>query len=385
MTAGSSSDDQEECRIQYRSRFSDAGGSTDSAETVCEAIQDGAFAKWYRERQVAQNILNGNPYFNGPGEVRNPKRHSPGSLLQCQRKTSYSELNSPEETENPDGIYWFGSRFEEDIVLPFLQDAVTGTEEYITNSMWVDFTAETDAGDLRIKGATDPVIVSRSYEPLLLFEIKTKRSVKNRSKPDRRHRAQVHAYMKGLSENYDRNVSEAIILYGGRTNFDIRTFQVEFDPWFWREVVLSWAKVQTEYRLDDELPPADPEQDWECDYCSYRERCGKGDREFIDTGPTGLLPRYGGYPRVKLIEYLDAHDAALTPTLAYKYPELVEEYNVLDWTCDRCDTAYLWDTIEWDGDVTSPPRCPKCADLETTSLLSAPSPSDQPIEGNNAE
>ncbi|MFC6874124.1 CRISPR-associated protein Cas4 [Halobellus marinus] len=342
-----------------------------------DRISTDSFDKWYKERQYRQNILEGTHYFNGPGKITPPRRLSPSKLLQCHRKTVYKQRNAPEESGDPTGIYWFGTEFEEQIIVPFLQEAVVGQREYVANSLWVDYTVETDAGELRIKGATDPVIVTADAEPVLLTEIKTRRSIENTNAPSRRHKAQTHAYLKGLSEKYDRSISEAVILYGSRTTFDIKPFRIEFDPYFWRETVLNWAQNHAEYRLNDELPPAEPESSWECDYCSYSERCGKGQRQFDDIGPKGLLPGFTGYPREKLVEYLEAHDQAkLTPSLAHSHPDLADEYGALDWKCRGCGNSVAWDAIEWDGDTSKPPQCPECVNKGSTVLVD-PAPEEQ--------
>jgi hypothetical protein len=313
--------------------------SPDTGTRLAEGVSQTAFREWFQEREFARNIREGTPYFNGPSQVKKPTRHSPSRLLQCQRKTVYKELNATEETSDPNGRFWFGSRFEEDIILPFLQEAVTGEDEYVTNSLWIDFTVDSEVGDLRIKGSTDPVIVDEDSQPLLLFEIKTKRSVEDVKSPNRHHKAQAHAYMKGLSEEYSRTTSEAIILYGSRTSFDIKSFCIEFDPWFWRQTVLDWAETQSSYRVNEELPPATPEYDWECTFCPYQVRCGESNREYFDCEPTGLLPRYSAYPKQKLVDYLKAHDdAKLTPSRAHQYLSLVDEYGALGWRCRECGT-----------------------------------------------
>jgi CRISPR/Cas system-associated exonuclease Cas4 (RecB family) len=326
-------------------------------------------------------LKNGVPFFNGPPSITPPERHNPSSLLQCHRKATYQQQNAPEETQAPTGIYWIGSLFESDIIVPFLEKTVVEDNQYVTNSLWVDYTVSTDAGQLRIKGETDPVIVDADAEPLLLTEIKSKRSVENIQSPDTRHRAQAHAYMKGLSEKYDRTVTKATIIYGSRKTLDITAFEIEFDPFFWRDTVLEWAENQTTYRLRDDIPPAEPEQKWECDYCAYTHRCGKSNREFSDVGPTGLLPRFTGYPRPKLVDYLTTYKhAKLTPSLAYAYPKLAADNDVLDWLCRLCGATYQWDKVEWDRDVTAPPTCPGCSDDGRTGLLSGPNPADQPAE-----
>jgi len=354
---------------------------------LIDAITADAFDAWYRKREFKRNIRQGTPYFNGVSNIKPPERHSPSRLLQCHRKTYYSERNAPEESSDPRGIFWFGTHFEEEIIIPFLQDAIAGQDEYVTNSLWVDFTEDTAAGEPQIKGETDPVIVDRQSEPLVLSEIKTKRSLENVNEPNEHHRAQVSAYMRGLSEKYDREVTDAVIVYGSRTNLNIKAFHVEFDPAFWEERVLAWAEVQTTHQIQDDLPSVSPEQDWECEFCSYRERCGKGDLFFDDGGVTGLLPGFTDYPKQKVEEYLKAHSGAkLTPSLAYQYPDLAAGYGVFDWQCSQCGTTKPWNGPDWRPSSTTLPRCQSCAERGDSALLSAPAPADQPVErGKNNE
>jgi len=361
-----------------------SGKQTNDRRTPLERLIDRAdpeeFDRWYREREFANNIRQGTPYFNGPSNVSPPERHSPSKLLQCHRKQVYNRLNAPEETEDPEGIFWIGSRFEEDIVLPFLRQAVVGSNEYVTNSLWVDFKLQTDAGELRIKGETDPVIVDPDAVPILVTEIKTKPSIEDVDSPNTHHLAQVHAYLKGLSEEHESNITEALIIYVGRTNLNVRIFEVTFDPVFWTQTVVRWAKKQTTYRLNSKLPPAEPEQYWECSFCPYQERCGKGESEYSDVGAVGLLPGVRDYPREKVLKYLNGQDnAKLTPSLAHQYPELQQtyEFDVYRWECQSCGNTYPWDGLDWNPDATDLPRCPNCSGSEPIQLLSGPVPAEQ--------
>ena len=330
-----------------------------------------SFAEWYAEREFAQNIREGKPYFNGPSPVPDPERHASSNLLQCHRKIAYRQVNAPEEREPPEGIFWSGRLFEKDVVVPYLRDVIADEDTYVRNSMWIDDTVETPGGEVRFKGSTDPVIVDRQSEPLLVTEVKTKSSLDGLSEPNRHHRAQVHAYMHGLSAKYDRSVDEAVIVYGGRTSMDVRAFEEPFSAAFF-ERVLDWAATHTEYRESDVLPPADPEYGWECRFCSFKHRCGQSERPFEDIGYTGFLPLVADYPRERMVEYLDARTedgAKLTPTLAQEYPELAEEYAVHDWNCPCCESEYAWDAVEWDGDTANPPVCPACAEQSRLGTL----------------
>ncbi|TKX68887.1 Dna2/Cas4 domain-containing protein [Halorubrum sp. SP9] len=273
------------------------------------------------------------------------------------------------------GILWVGSRFEEDIVLPYLRDTVADDGLFVTNSLYVDFEIESDAGDLVVKGSTDPVVVDADGTPVLPTEVKTKNSLEYLDEPNEHHKAQLYAYMVGLSEKYDVNVKRGCLIYGARDSFDLEVFNVEFDEQFWQSTVVEWASEHTEYRLADELPPAVSRFGWECDFCAFRERCGKGERRHQDSSPEGLLPGFEEYPRKPLLEYLDAYDAKLTPSLAKRYPDLCQEYGVYDWSCDQCGTRAEWEFahLSRDGDRL----CPTCADSGQLVTLSDPSLSQQ--------
>lgn len=338
--------------------------STDP-ETLIDRIDGEEFAKWYREHEWAQNIREGQPYFNGPSPIPPPEKHSPSNLLQCHRKIYYQQANAPAEQEEPAGIFWTGTRFEEDVIMPYLIDLVHDEDVYVRNSMWVDFKVDTDDHYVRFKGATDPCLVDRQSEPILPTEVKTKGEIDHIDEPNRHHRAQAHAYMRGLSEDYDCDIEEAVVIYGSRETLNVRAFHVTFDPDFWQEIV-EWAADHTDYRDKQELPPADPKYDWECRYCDYRHRCGQSDRSYADEEPMGLLPGFSDYPKEQVEEYLRAHDEArLTPTLASKYPDLADAYDVRGWYCPECGQNFEWDEVESYCD----PLCPACAADDTLTTL----------------
>lgn len=355
---------------------SDAGPQP-VVEELLSLLSGDQFRDWYRERQYRQNIENGTPYFNGPASVPAPERHSPSRLLKCHRQVFYQQCNAPKEKSDPKGIFWFGTRFEEDIVFPFLEREVTGPDTYVRNKMWMDTTVETDAGEVRIKGATDPIIVDEDSVPILPTEVKTKSSIDHLESPDRHHRAQVHAYMVGLSEKYDIELTDAAILYGSRESLEMAAFHVRFDDAFWEDVV-EWASEHTQYRLDDELPPATPEYGWECKFCDYRERCGQGATETDGHRSAGLLPLHVDYPRENLETYLEAHGGVkLTPTLAYVYPELATTHGSHDWHCTACSETWPVKVIEWDGNTNRPPLCPSCGEDGICADLRGPTPGRQ--------
>ena len=352
------------------------------ADGIARQISGDNFSSWYRERQAVENIRDGHPYFNGPGAVGPPHKHSPSKLLQCHRKSYYQHTNAPKESSgNADGIFWFGTKFEENIAVPYLQSLVADDpNRVVRNSMWIDVEVTTSAGEVTIRGETDPVFVNRDSEPVLLTEIKTKESVSGLEDPSPHHVAQAHAYMYGLTQKHDRRVTDAVLLYGARKSLEVEAFHITFDPWFWREKVLDWVGTQTEARRNADLPPATPEQDWECSFCDYRERCGKSDSLGENAGANGLVPLVE-YPRDRVVEYIESRDrVGLTPTVAWHYPKLAEDYPVHDWECVACGNQRLWDGVGWDGNTDSPPICDSCPHETGGAELRGPLPNEQSLE-----
>lgn len=366
----------------------------DRVQSVLDKLTPEQFKYWYREWQFRENIENGNSYFNKTGYVPDGDRHSPSKLMQCQRKQYYNAFNAPAEEANPTGVFWVGERFEEEIVMPFLSDFAESVNQnnYVQNSMWVDFeigveSDEDDLDSIHIRGETDPVIVDRRGNPLVVTEVKNKKSLskfedEEDPEPDIHHKAQIHAYMYGLSKSFERNINTGLILYGSRSTHELLPITVEFDQEFWEKTVTEWARKQSEYRLNEELPPMDPHFSWECKFCDYAQRCGMTDDapwqspgegakrpsnpDWHDTGSDGFLP-LTEYPLDHVIEYMRAHapkGAKLTPTLANQYPSLREKFEVFDWVCPDCDAEWPEYQFDWNGNTDGPPSCPDCsADL----------------------
>lgn len=365
-------------RSSIRSGDNEPFPETTRRKRIVDRISNASFNEWYQEEQFTENILEGRPYFNGASPPPEPGKHSPSKLFQCHRKTRYYAQNAPKEGASPQGLFWVGSKFEEEIVVPYLLDSVTTENTYVRNSMWIDTTVSHDGTDVRVKGVTDPVIVDSNGDPLLVTEIKTTSSLEYLDGPKPHHKAQLHAYLHALDEEYDRSIRDGLLVYGSRDTLDIAAFHVAFDDRFWAESVIPWMAKQTQYREDSELPPADPVFDWECNTCPFKHRCGQSDEPFSDSGFTGLLPGVDDYRKQQLVEYFDAYpDAKLTPTLAHEFPELVEEHGVHEWLCRSCGATFAWETI--DVDAVSP-LCDACAENGELNTVTVPNPGERDCE-----
>lgn len=330
-----------------------------------EFINGRTFSNWYKEQKRTENIQAGKTYFNGPPNRPDTNRHKPSLLIRCHRYAFYKRRNAPKESASPDGLFWFGSEFEEQVILPFLQD-VSPDHLFVQNSVWTD--SEIDVGDIEliVKGMTDPVLVTEQGDPVLVTEIKTSSSIENRTEPAEHHKAQLHAYLNGLRDQFDRDIP-GVIVYISRDTLDLKAFSVNFDSGFWKDEVVEWMRTQTTFEEANELPPASPQHDWECKFCDYRARCGKTNDPFQDLGTKGFLTLFE-YPEESVWEHVEAHDdVQLTPTLASLHPDVAAENEVNQWSCPSCSTKYHWDELDWDGDVDDPPVCPVC--LENGELV----------------
>ncbi|MFC5133871.1 MULTISPECIES: CRISPR-associated protein Cas4 [Haloferacaceae] len=347
---------------------------------LVDAVTNDSFNDWYDERLFTENILEGRPYFNGASPIPATEKHSPSKLLQCHRKVRYYGQNAPQEGDSPQGLFWIGSEFEEEIIVPYLQEAVTTDSTYVRNSLWIDTRVPTSGGDeVRVKGVTDPAIVDSDGDPILVTEIKTTSSLEYLDGPKPHHKAQLHAYMHALNSEFDRSIQDGLLVYGSRDTLDVRAFHIPFDDRFWRENVVEWMAQQTQFRDNGELPPADPMFDWECGTCPFRRRCGEHDGKYRDEGFTGLLPGVTSYRKQQLAEYFDAYpDAKLTPTLAEQHPDLATEHGVYDWECATCGSTFPHNRIDGSEDA-SPPLCEDCASNGELSDLTVPRPEEQVV------
>ena len=340
---------------------------------LLERAENADFGAWYRERRRRENAREDRFHLNGPRDPGPPDVHYPHSLLQCHRKRRYVEANAPAERPSPDGHFWVGSAVETELVQPFLEECVAGPDQYVANGRGFEVELETDRHTLRLRGSTDPLITTASGNTLLPTEVKTKDDLSGLDGPSEHHLAQVHAYLYALDTRSDHQVKDALLVYVSKSTFAVRTYHVAFDEAFWHERVVPWMESLTAARESGDLPPADPEQGWECDYCRFRHRCGESDGPAADAPPAGFLPNLQ-YPRAAVETHVEAHDVALSPTVAAQHPDLAREHPVDDWQCPACGQQVAFGALDWVGSATDRPPCPRCANAGDDVRMRAPFP-----------
>ncbi len=111
------------------------------------------------------------------------------------------------------------------------------------------------------------------YEDGVLLEIKTSRTIP--SKPYPHHVKQV-SYYRVLLERNGFPVRFAVILYINVGSLNTKSFIILFDqPLEEVEKEMLSRKMALEKAIaEGKVPPAEPEEAWACDYCSYAYLCG---------------------------------------------------------------------------------------------------------------
>lgn len=326
--------------------------------------------EWHAQKRTQQNIEAGNAHYNTPAAPPEATVFRPNRLLQCHRKQYYRDHNAPKESAAPAGLFFAGSKLEEELLLPYLREQVTEWAEslYVTNSLWIEETLTVAGTSVTIRGSTDPVVVKRDGTPTYVTEVKSKAELSDSPTASPHHRAQLHAYMAGLSAKHDCEIRAGAVIYVSRKTLEMAVVPVSFDEDFWEDIGV-WMATLAAARRQERLPPADPEHDWECSYCSYSNRCGQASETAVaDSPPRGFVAGVE-YPRQAVEAHLEAYpDVALPVTLAVEYPDLAEEFEVAYPYCPTCET----EVRDLDGiDLQSGTAlCPHCAEEGTIAELS---------------
>lgn len=335
-------------------------------ESLLEALDSADFDHWQYQQDRSEQVRNGRV----PPSEDDPMEHYPSQLLKCPRKRYYADKDAPREESQPNGLFELGSYLEEEVVVPYLRQRVSGSELFVANSLWLDVELPINGNTLQFRGSTDPVFVNPGGQPVLPTEVKSKQDLSSLEEPNEHHRAQLHAYMYMLSEEYDLTITTGVLLYVGRTNLSMKVFEVPFDSGFWENEVVAWASRLTEAKVAGELPPASPEQSWECKFCAFKERCGQGELPVEDSEANGFVPEFD-YPKEAVLRALDQNpELELPPTLAAAFPSIAAEVDIADWKCPACSSRFSWETHPWDG-VSPRPGCPSC-DLRIGPKLTDP-------------
>jgi len=202
-------------------------------------------------------------------EKKEPKERKVGeyyasSALMCKRSSFYSFFNCPKERPPPKGIYILGRRVE-DIYYEKLKEKYS---YYLKNDIRTRLVIN---DEIEVVGFTDPVILGDNLEAKVVLEIKSRGGRWYVPEPNTHHVAQLLIYLRAL------RCTDGRLVYISRENLEnIKEFQI--DP-LSAEMVELWEKVKSwyidlhKYVKTETLPPAVPEESWQCSYCDYELAC----------------------------------------------------------------------------------------------------------------
>lgn len=133
-----------------------------------------------------------------------------------------------------------------------------------------DHARDIDCGDFKIAWECDPVLHSEEGRPEVLYEFKSSGAGAN-SKPGSHHlhQASIYAHVLDVSETRIVQPSRDDILDCAETVVN----KEELDR-YWKESVHYFQFLKAALTSDN-LPPAIPFRDWNCDYCPFKSQCVK--------------------------------------------------------------------------------------------------------------
>jgi CRISPR-associated exonuclease Cas4 len=214
--------------------------------------------------RILKKYLKGDSYES----KRRPHVYRAGDVWACHRQLFYKRRGVTPEREAPYGIFEAGKSVEESFTRAmrgwFGDDVVAG--QFWIKTVIIGF----DGQEIIIRGKPDVVLLSYNLEPHTLYEVKSKSSVKDFTDMAIHQRYQGGIYEHELKK---KGLKFYYLVYISRNNPDEHAqFDAALTDEDWNRIE-DYFRVMDEYDTKDQLPPAIPMEDWQCDYCDFKQRC----------------------------------------------------------------------------------------------------------------
>ena len=196
------------------------------------------------------------------GKPREVGKYYPSEVFNCKRKIFYNWYYYDEREEPlPLGLFSMGKAAEEalfKIVKEYYGDRIESQRGFK-----LDITDR-----VRIQGYTDFVLLDENGRVKKVWEIKSVGVLYDKKKEvSLPHRGQLTCYLKAMK------CLDGAVVYIERGNIEkIKEFEVPFDFNFWERIV-SYFKTLNMFIETNTLPPQQPEENWECNYCPFKKKC----------------------------------------------------------------------------------------------------------------
>ncbi len=187
-------------------------------------------------------------------------RYHASDFGKCLRKSYYEHTLGKRESEGSYPHFQLGNLVEN-----FVEEALAS--HYGSDSVKNSFRIELDYDDFRVVGQTDPVVVGPNAEPEKIFEVKSTKNISFREEgPSKHHVMQVHPYMKALG------LDSCTFIYVQKTDLSVISHEISFSEGTFSEG-LERIKSLHEDLVRHGPPPSEPFMDFECRFCSYKDKC----------------------------------------------------------------------------------------------------------------
>ncbi len=192
-------------------------------------------------------------------------RYYPSEIGSCMRKTWFSYKKPKQIRAELLRIFEAGNMLHE-----FVAEVIKSEKNPEVELVKEEMPIKLEEQDFIVSGRVDNIILAKIDNKQVLVEVKSTKFLKE--KPSEENVMQLQFYM------HVTGIHQGMLLYIQKDNLQTRSFDVAYDKGHAEEIIQRFRLLDKCLKLD-ELPPPEakfnPNMDWMCDYCDYREECNK--------------------------------------------------------------------------------------------------------------
>jgi hypothetical protein len=193
-------------------------------------------------------------------------RYYPSEIGSCIKKVWFTYKKPKEVKAELLRIFEAGNMLHE-----FISEVIKSEKNPEVELLKEEMPIQIKEKEFIISGRIDNLVLVKIDNKKVLVEVKSTKYLKE--KPNEEHGMQLQFYM------HATGIHDGILLYIQKDNLQTNWFEIPYDKKK-AETVLKRFKLLDKCLKLNEMPPADakfnPNMEWMCDYCDYRQECDIG-------------------------------------------------------------------------------------------------------------
>ncbi len=206
-------------------------------------------------------------YFKRELKVKLIGRYYPSEVGQCLRKSYYSFMLPKETDKDLAKIFEVGNILHEFVAKVFASEKNPDVDLVESETPF-----EIPIDDFIISGRIDNIILLKPEQKKIVVEVKSTKMLSMMETAQESHQMQLQLYL------HAKQIQHGMILYLEKNTLQSKTFSLEYDPEFYRQIINRFRKLHN-YLRNTSLPEPEArmkaEKNWLCRNCEYREECFK--------------------------------------------------------------------------------------------------------------